>query len=216
MKNLLKQLLLAVSTMSFAVPPGASAQTAQRFPEIPLEKLTPDQKKWADSVSAPPRGANFKQPPYRIYLRSPALAERITGLSDYLRWNTQFPARLTEFAILLSARNQNVRWAWRSHYKAAIRGGLDPRVGTELAAGKRPAGMQDDEAALYDLATEIFRDKKVSDATYAAALAKFGEQGIVELISLMGYYDLVGMLLIAGNAVPPDDPEVPALQPVAR
>ena len=76
--------------------------------------------------------------------------------------------------------------------------------------------MQADEAALYDLATEIFRDKKVSDATYATALAQFGEQGMVELISLMGYYDLVGMLLIAGNAVPPEDPEVPLLQPLAR
>ena len=90
------------------------------------------------------------------------------------------------------------------------------RSGVELAAGRRPAGMQEDEAALYDLATEIFRDKKVSDATYATALAKFGEQGIVELIALMGYYDLVGMLLIAGNAQPPDDPEVPVLQPLPR
>ena len=124
--------------------------------------------------------------------------------------------RMTEFAILLSARSLNSRWAWRSHYKAAIKAGLDPKVGTELAAGKKPAGMQADEAALYDLATEIFRDKKVSDTTYAAALAQFGENGIVELIGLMGYYNLVGMLLIAGNAVPPDGPEVPTLQPLAR
>jgi len=213
MKNWLK-LAMAMATV---VPSHmAGAQSSPRFPEIPLEQLTPAQKKWADSVSAPPRGANFRQPPYRIYLRNPELAERITGLSDYLRWNTQFPARLTEFAILLASRNQNVRWAWRSHYKAAIKGGLDPKVGVELAAGKRPSGMQEDEAALYDLATEIFRDKKVSDATYATALAKFGESGMVELISLMGYYDLVGMLLIAGNAQPPDDPEVPALQPMPR
>ena len=213
MKKLLSTLIVAATLTS---PQWARAQGAQRFPEIPPEQLTPEQKKWVDSVSAPPRGANFKQPPYRIYMRSPALAERITGMSDYLRWNTQFPARLTEFAILLSARNLNSRWAWRSHYKAAIKGGLDPKVGVELAAGKRPAGMQADEAALYDLATEIFRDKKVSDATYAAALAKFGESGIVELIGLMGYYDLVGMLLIAGNAQPPDDPEVPVLQPMPR
>ena len=216
MRNFFKSALLAASSLSMAVPQGAAAQSPQRFPEIPLEKLTPEQRQWADSVAAPPRGANFRQPPYRIYLRSPALAEKITGVSDYLRWNTQFPARLTEFAILLASRNQNVRWAWRSHYKAAIKGGLDPKVGVELAAGKRPAGMQEDEAALYDLATEIFRDKKVSDATYATALAKFGEQGIVELIALMGYYDLVGMLLIAGNAQPPDDPEVPVLQPMPR
>ena len=213
----MKFLLKCAMVLAAMVPlHHAAAQSPQRFPEIPLEQLTPEQRKWVDSVSAPPRGANFKQPPYRIYMRSPALAERITGMSDYLRWNTQFPARLTEFAVLLSARSLNSRWAWRSHYKAAIKAGLDPKVGTELAAGKKPAGMQADEAALYDLATEIFRDKKVSDTTYAAALTQFGENGIVELIGLMGYYNLVGMLLIAGNAVPPDDPEVPTLQPLAR
>jgi 4-carboxymuconolactone decarboxylase len=216
MKNIFKSALLAATSLSMALPPVSAAQSPQRFPEIPLEQLTPEQKQWVDSVSAPPRGANFKQPPYRIYMRSPALAERITGMSDYLRWNTQFPARLTEFAILLSARNWNSHWIWRGHYKLAMKGGLDPKVGAELAAGKKPAGMQDDEAALYDLATEIFRDKKVSDATYAAALAKFGERGMVELIGLMGYYDLVAMLLIAGNALPPADPEVPPLQAPAR
>ena len=98
----LKIILLAVSTMTFAVSQGAAAQSPQRFPEIPLEKLTPAQKKWVDSVSAPPRGANFTQPPYRIYMRSPELAERITGMSDYLRWNTQFPARLTQLALGLA------------------------------------------------------------------------------------------------------------------
>jgi 4-carboxymuconolactone decarboxylase len=207
---------IALMVAAFLLPQLASAQSAPRFPELATEQLTPAQKTWVDSVAAPPRNANFKLPPYRIYMRSPALAERITGMSDYLRWNTQFPARLTEFAILLSARNWNSHWIWRGHYKAAMKGGLDPKVGTELAAGKKPAGMQEDEAVLYELATEIFRDKKVSDATYAAALAKFGERGIVELIGLMGYYDLVAMLLIAGNAVPPADAEVPALQTLAR
>ena len=76
--------------------------------------------------------------------------------------------------------------------------------------------MQDDEAVLYELATQIYRDKAVTDAAYAAALAKFGERGIVKLIGLMGYYDLVAMLLLTANAVPPQDAEVPALQTVAR
>jgi 4-carboxymuconolactone decarboxylase len=216
MKNFFRIAWLAASTLSLALPQLAAAQSPPRFPELSAEQLTPAQKKWVDSVSAPPRGANYKLPPYRIYMRSPELAERITGMSDYLRWNTQFPARLTEFAILLSARNWNSHWIWRGHYKQAIKGGFDPKTGAELAAGKRPSAMLEDEAVLYDLATEIFRDKKVSDATYAAALAKFGENGIVELIGLMGYYDLVAMLLIAGNAMPPADPEVPTLQAVAR
>ncbi len=213
MKRLLNSIL---AIAAFALPQVAAAQGAQRFPEIPLEQLTPEQKKWVDSVSAPPRGANFKLPPYRIYMRSPELAARITGMSDYLRWNTEFPARLTEFAILLTARNWNSHWIWRGHYKLAIKGGFDPQTGAELATGKKPAAMLEDEAVLYDMATEMFRDKAITDATYAKALAKFGERGIVELIGLMGYYDLVAMLLIAGKAIPPADPEVPVLQAVAR
>ena len=216
MKNIFKNALVAATQLSMALPQGVAAKNPERFPEIPLEQLTPEQKAWVDSVSGPPRGANFKKPPYRIYMRSPELAARITGMSGYLRWNTQFPARLTEFAIMLSARHWNSHWIWRGHSKKAVKGGLDPKTRAELAAGKKPTGMQEDEAALYELATEIFRDKKVSDATYAAALAKFGERGIVELIGLMGYYDMVAMLLIAGNAVPPADPEVPPLQSVAR
>ena len=68
----------------------------QRFPELSVEQLTPEQKAWVEGVSAPPRNANFKLPPYRIYMRSPELATRITAMSDYLRWNIGFPARLTD------------------------------------------------------------------------------------------------------------------------
>ena len=149
-------------------------------------------------------------------MRSPELAARITAMSDYLRWNTEFPARLTEFVILLTARQWNSHWIWRGHYKLAMKGGLDPQIGADLAAGRRPVAMQEDEAVLFDLATQIYRDKAVTDATYEAARAKFGERGIVELIGLMGYYDLVAMLLLTGNAVPPQDAEVPVLQVVAR
>lgn len=194
----------------------AQAQSKVRFPELTSEQLTPEQKKWADAVAAPPRGANFRAPPYRIYMRSPELAERITGMSDYLRWNTQFPARLTEFAILLSARHWDSQWIWRGHYRLAVKGGLNPQVGADLAAGKRPEGMQEDEAVLYDLATQIYRNKNVSDAAYAAALAKFGERGIVELLGLMGYYDILAKMLITANAVPPKESDVPWLQPMAK
>ena len=210
------QLILTLFIATIALPQLASAQSKQRFPELSLEQLTPEQKAWVDSVAAPPRNANFKLPPYRIYMRSPELAARITGMSDYLRWNTQFPARLTEFAILLTARHWTSHWIWRGHYKLAMKGGLDPKIGADIAAGRRPADMREDEAILYELATQIYRDKAVSDAAYQAAVAKFGERGIVELIGLMGYYDLVAMLLVAGNAMPPQDAEVPRLQTVAR
>ena len=74
-----------------------------------------------------------------------------------------------------------------------------------IAAGKRPDSMKDDEAALYDLATALYRDKKVSDAVYKAALDKFGERGIMDIIGIIGYYDLVSMTLITMQAGPPND-----------
>jgi 4-carboxymuconolactone decarboxylase len=208
--------MVFASAAYILLPQSGQAQDKTRFPELTQEQLTPEQKKWVDAVAAPPRRANFRAPPYRIYMRSPELAERITGMSDYLRWNTQFPARLTEFAILLSARHWNSQWIWRGHYRLAIKGGLDPKVGADLAAGRRPAGMQEDEVALYELATQIYRDKVVSDAAYEVALAKFGERGIVELLGLMGYYDLVAKMLITANAVPPQEADVPVLQPMGK
>jgi len=114
------------------------------------------------------------------------------------------------------AVDAGVEWIWRGHYRAAVKGGLDPKVGADLAAGKRPEGMKEDEAILYELATQIYRDKTVSDAAYEAALAKFGERGIVELLGLMGYYDLVAKMLITANAVPPKEVDVPQLQPLAK
>ena len=206
--------IVTVAMVLFASQTLYAQALQERFPELKPEQLTPEQKKWADAVAAPPRGANFRQPPYRIYMRSPELAERITGMSDYLRWNTQFPARLTEFAILLSARHWNSAWIWRGHYKLAVKGGFNPKVGADLAVGKRPEGMLEDETVLYNLATEIYRNKVVSDDVYTAALKKFGERGIVELLGLMGYYDIVAKMLITANAVPPHDPDVPTLQPM--
>ena len=96
---------LLIFFLSTVLPlPPARAQDAARFPPLKAEQLTPDQKKWADSLTAPPRNGSFTNPPYRGYIRSPELATKLTPLSDYLRWNTSLPARLSEFAILICAR----------------------------------------------------------------------------------------------------------------
>ena len=140
--------LLATLPSAQAQEP-TQAQSKVRFPELTSEQLTPEQKKWADAVAAPPRGANFRAPPYRIYMRSPELAERITGMSDYLRWNTQFPARLTEFAILLSARHWDSQWIWRGHYRLAVKGGLNPSP-FKVSDGKHASGRRTQKEAYIE------------------------------------------------------------------
>jgi 4-carboxymuconolactone decarboxylase len=204
--------ILALTAISLAIPQLAVAQENARFPPLSFNQLTPEQKQWVESIAAPPRNAKFSNPPYNVYLRSPELAPRLTALSDYVRWNSSLPPRLSEFAILLAARQWTQQFEWHAHYPLAVKGGLDPKILADLVVGKRPEGMKDDGTALYNFVVEIYRDKNLSDATFQAAVAKFGERGVMDLIAIIGYYDLVSMTLISSQASPPKD-DIPVLQP---
>jgi 4-carboxymuconolactone decarboxylase len=210
MKTLLA--VISLAALVAAAPPGR-AEDITRFPPLNVENLTPPQKAWAETIAPPPRNAKITNPPYRAYVRSPDLAPRLSALSDYLRWNTSLPPRLSELAILITARQWTAQYEWFAHYPLALKGGLDPTVAGDIAAGKRPDNMKDDEAALYDLAVALYRDKKVSEPIYKAALEKFGERGIMDIIGIIGYYDLVSMTLITMQAEAPNDsvPPLPAL-----
>jgi 4-carboxymuconolactone decarboxylase len=208
MKPLLAILLLATGC---AVPLAATAQ--ERYPALNPSELTAEQKAYLENLQKPPRNntTGLTNPPFRVYMRSPELATRVEALSDYVRWGTGLEPRLTELAIMITARQWGSQWIWRGHYRAAVRGGLDPSVGAEIAAGRRPEKMKADEAILYDYATQMYRDKAVSDATYGAAVKTFGEKGLIDLVATMGYYDTVAMTLITAKAVAPKDDDVPQL-----
>jgi 4-carboxymuconolactone decarboxylase len=211
MKHLLTIVLVAAA---LALPRGALAQ--DRYPALSPEQLTPEQKAYADSIAKPPRNANFRNPPYRVWIRSPKLAERAQAISDFVRWNTGQPARLTELAILITARHWSSPWIWRGHYRAAVKHGLDPKVAQDIAAGRRPEAMKEDETILYDFAMQLYRDHRVTDAMYAKAVAAFGEEGLINLVATMGYYDLVAKTLMTANAIPPQEADVPQLAPLTR
>jgi 4-carboxymuconolactone decarboxylase len=208
-------IIVALVAVSSSLSQQSAAQDQGRFPALRLEQLTPEQKKWADDITAPPRNAKFSNPPYDEYIRSPQLAARLTALADYLRWNTSLPPRLSEFAILIAARQWTQQYEWHQHYPLAIKGGLDTKILADMIVGKRPGEMKDDETILYDFVTQLYRDKNISDATYDAAVAKFGERGVMDLIGIVGFYDLVSMTLIAAKAGPPKD-DVPVLQPLPK
>ena len=205
------QLTAALVSAAVALPVTAVAQ--ERYPELRLDQLTPEQKAYVENLQKPPRNNTtaLKNPPFKVYMRSPALAAKLEEVSDYVRWGTGLEPRLTELAIMLTARQWSSQWIWRGHYRLAIRGGLDPSVGADIAAGKRPEKMKEDEAILYNYAIEMYRDKAVSDATYAAAVKQFGEKGLIDLVATMGYYDTVAMTLITAKAVAPREDDVPQL-----
>jgi len=189
----------------------------RRFRLIPLDEMTPEQRTAADAIMSGPRAsvpgsaatASTPGSPFNPWLRSAELADRLQRVGEYLRFRSSLPPRLNEFAILITARQWDSQYEWYAHHRLALQGGLDPAVTADLAEGRRPASMQDDEAIIYNFCTELHQDKKVSDATYKAALDKFGERGVMDLIAVSGYYVLVSMTLnvdrtpIPGGGKPP-------------
>jgi 4-carboxymuconolactone decarboxylase len=190
-------------------PQQGRAQDATRFAPLKADELAPAQKAWAEAIAVPPRNAKWGAPPYRAYIRNPELAPKLSALSDYLRWNSTLPPRLSELAILITARNWTAQYEWHAHYTLALKAGLDVKIIDDIAAGRRPENMREDEAALYDLATALYRDKKVTDAVYKAAVDKFGERGVMDIIGIIGYYGLVSMTLITMQAGAPDNSVTP-------
>ncbi len=206
-----KSLAMISAAVLVAMVQSTHAQDVTRFPPLRADELSPAQKAWADQIAQPPRNAKFGAAPYRAYIRNPELAPKLSALSDYLRWNTTLPPRLSEFAILITARNWTAQYEWAAHYPLALKAGLYAKILSDLSAGRRPENMRDDETALYDLATALYRDKKVSDAVYKAAVEKFGERGVMDIIGIIGYYDLVSMTLITAQVSAPDNSTAPPL-----
>ena len=219
MRHLIK---LAAIAAAIALPLASTAQTpmqygSPRYPVIDPATFTPEQKRFAEEMMKPPRNGNANNPgPFRVYFRSPEFGLNAIEMSDYLRWGTGLEDRLTELAIIIAARNWNSAYIWRAHYPAAVKGGLDPSVGADIAAGRRPTKMKADEALIYDFLTQMYRDKDISDATFNAMKAKFGEKGVTNIMGLAGYYGITAMALItAKQPVPPgDEPKLAKLAQV--
>ena len=187
-----------------AFPAGAQPRMAPL-----LADLTDEQTRAMAELAVergPPAG------PWIALLRSPQLMMRTRELGDYLDFESVLPGYLREFVILLTAREWAQSYEWNVHYPLAIEQGFSQEMARAVAEGRRPEGMVAEEEVLYDFCTELQRNHTVSDVTYDRALSRFGEQGIVETVSVMGYYTMLAM--ISNTAlVPPPSGVTPALTP---
>jgi len=215
MIRLIHTLRLAAGAAAIAGLMCCAAQAQERFSELRLDQLTPEQQKMATMLKTPPRNSAINGGPFNAYARSPALGLLLLQVSDYVRFNSSLPPRLSEFAIMIGARQWSQPYEWRAHYPLAVKGGLERQILVDLGAGTRPKGMKDDETALYDFCTELYRDKNVSDATFKAALDTFGERGVMDVIGIIGYYDIASMALIVQKATGKPGDEAPLL-PLTR
>jgi 4-carboxymuconolactone decarboxylase len=164
-----------------------------RFTPLTWETLTPEQKTMVNDLLAGTRTS--LDGPFNVLLRSPEMGNTAQKLGEYLRFHTSVPRRLNEMAILMTARSWSSQYEWYAHRTLALAAGLSAAVADDIQAGRRPAQMQADETVVYDFCTELRESHRLSDATFKAASALLGERGVVDLVGVMGYYDLVSMSL---------------------
>ena len=164
-----------------------------RFEPLSYASMTAEQKKMADDILAGPRTS--LDGPFNVLLRSPEMGDLAQKFGAFARFHSSLPPRLSEFAILITARFWTAQHEWQVHHKNALAAGLSPGIIEALAAGKRPASMQPDEEAVYNFCTEVLNTKHASDGVFHAAKEKFGERGVVDMLAVVGYYQFVSMLL---------------------
>jgi 4-carboxymuconolactone decarboxylase len=180
---------------------GLPALAQNRMPEIPADKLTDAQKKALDQFISK-RGGPLVRGPFLALLRSPDVMTPAEVLGEYLQFKTVLPPKLRELVILITARQWTQDTEWNSHVAIAVKDGLSPEIAAALAAGQRPPAMDGGEQTVYDFCDELHRNHSVSDATYAKAVAQFGEQGVVDIVSVNGYYTWFAMIMNSVRATP--------------
>ena len=187
----------------FVVGLGIPVIAQDRMPPIPPDKLTEEQKKAVEAYLAAQAniqkiyGDKYPRPVqmevgsgWTELLRSPELLLTVNAMREYVEYKPALAPRIRELVIMIMGRQSSTDFMWNSHYAVAIKTGISPEILKAIAEGRRPTGMPEDEEVVYDFCDELHRNQSVSDATYAKALAKFGERGIVDIVGVYGWYSM--------------------------
>jgi 4-carboxymuconolactone decarboxylase len=178
-----------------------------RIPILSPEQMNPEQRRIHDAVVSGPRGMLVG--PLRAAIHRPELADKWQQFGELLRYRTSVPARLSELAILVTARHWDCQVEWHLHERDAIKAGLESAIMAAIQRDERPEGMDADTAAVHDFARELLVEKFVSEPTYQLVLGQWGVVGVIELTAIIGYYSMVAMTLNAHELPLPDGVEPP-------
>lgn len=187
-----------------------SAFASDRMRPLLPDEMTEIQRNAAEELSAGPRGG--VKGPFIALLRRPELMDWLQKLGEYVRFKTCLEPRISEFLMCVVSRAWTQQYEWFVHVPLARKAGVMQETLISLSEGRRPSGMAEDETLAYDFWDELTRTKGVSDATYEAALRRFGETGIVDILGLLGYFTTVSMVLNVAHTPPPADDAANALK----
>jgi 4-carboxymuconolactone decarboxylase len=210
MKIMVAASTLLVTSLCAFVSDGAAQD---RLPPIPAEKLTEAQKKATADFLVERKQEVFG--PFVPLSRSPQLMLNAARLGNFIRYGNSLPRDVSEFAILLQSRRWTQQYEWYVHAADGKTAGLGDAIVQAVADGRRPENMSDGQEIVYEFSTELNEFHSVTDRTYARTVAKFGEQGMMDLIGLNGYYSMISMVLnVARTPLPAGN--TPGLKPFPK
>jgi 4-carboxymuconolactone decarboxylase len=182
-----------------------------RMPPLATAQMNAAQRKAAEDLIAGPRKG--VKGPFIPLLRSPELMDRLQRVGEYLRFHSALDARISELVMLIVAREWTQHFEWFVHVPLGREAGIAPETIAALADGRRPATMSEHEAVAYDFCDELLRTKGVCEHTYRRAVAAFGENGVIDMIGVAGYFTTVSMVMNVAHSPPGANDTVSALSP---
>jgi 4-carboxymuconolactone decarboxylase len=190
---------------------------AQRLAPIDEEKMDAAQRRLLDALRAGPRGKSITpRGPFGAWMHAPEFGELAQALGAHARYKTALPPRLSEFAILCTARLWRAQYEWFAHAPMAEKAGVKPPTIHDLKAGRAPKSAPKDERAIYDFIQELYKTRRVSERTYRRLHALLGDAAMVELVGILGYYALISMTLNVFHMLPPESEKLAFAEPKPR
>lgn len=195
----------------------AAKRPAPRLPVLDEDHLDEAQQKLLRELRAGPRGSSLTiRGPFAAWMYAPEFGLLAQSLGAHCRYHTQLPPRLSEFAILCTARLWRAQYEWFAHQPMAEKAGVSTRTIADLRAGREPRSAPRDERAIHAFIQEIYKTRRVSDRTYKKVNTLLGDQATVELVGICGYYALISMTLNVFRMLPPAEAELAFTEPAGR
>jgi 4-carboxymuconolactone decarboxylase len=195
----------------------ASKMPPSRVAVLAEDQLSPIQRALLDSIRSGPRGASTTiRGPFAVFLHAPAFGELAQQLGGYCRFKTAVPPRLSEFAILVTAKLWQAQYEWFAHVPMAERAGVSKETIRDLYRGRPPKSAPKDELAIYDFIQELYKVRRVSDKNFKRVNAILGDAATVELVGILGYYVLISMILNVFRMSPPEGEPLPFPEKAVR
>jgi 4-carboxymuconolactone decarboxylase len=187
---------------------------APRLALIDESHMTEAQRALLEALRSGPRGASITpRGPFAVWMHAPELGHFAQALGGYCRYKTSLTPRVSEFAILCTARLWRAQYEWFAHAPIAEKAGVSSKTIENLRLGRPPKSAQKDERAIYEFIQELYKTRRVSDRTYKKTHSLLGEKATVELVGILGYYALISMTLNVFRMSPPEDEKLPFPEP---